>query len=609
MTTITLAIAPHGKPQLRAAFPDIDKLRVGEKTWRYLDGGLGVHLFRTSGHGYAVRLTNGVVAFGADRGTVFVDWIELEVLTEIGERQPVTLIDQKGHVRTGSNGVRFAMAQDCIPPRAAYTIDLMVGEFDPRAIYDVMPRARIWEIGGIPLPLPRCAQSKWHFGSGWLDRLKSGFSDGLGGLSDAPLGMWHYLYQAQAYQPGAIGIDPIGGWHDDATTTLLGARLVMRRTHLDALDVYGEPTVFVSEFPNTTYSMARGCRTDTTLASFHDKVPGADQYDTRTQPRSYNAGACAYYAKIHGFSRDNDVNAPDDQHFQRVLAYLVAAANVYADPVARFELEVLANDVVIASASPADIYAGTSGGRGHDWYGTRGWAWRLMSLVSAGEWPTLADAYATAAVGSQMGNGLIQRGRSSQRFSLGWSPDAWTKSAAIQTPIPIGVDACPTMEAVFCAHALAAAGEWRAATNLAAGLLLPRRNLATFMIERPSVAALNGGDLPKFVGVGVTNGATFKNATHFAGGRDYFEWSLPGLFALRSMVLGNARDAGQWIASAMGMTTPGGLKVPTLENVPEANRQQAREAEMLRLLELDPMGWGQTAAMIQALRMRANGGT
>lgn len=561
---ITLTIKPVGRPALTATFT--------APGWRYISGSLGAHLFDCGGGVYTLRISDGVYD-GDGAGTVAIEY------ANVASDGPMSYYPQR-YVVGDSQLVTIGGLTQCLPVRSSYAFDFALGK-PASVIYDRMPRVRANMLGSVPIPHPARHLPQYQYADRWLTCLRTGTTSYDSGLTDQPVGMWQWLEWAQCYQPGGRGITPFGGYEKDSATSILRARLTMRRAFIDCLSATtGEPVSDPARFPEG-YTLVRGPYPSTTLPFSHTRTS-----PTRTAPRTWNdCGGVAGFQKLHGASRDGDVNPPDNEHLIRLFEPLYTATRFYGDPCAAFDLRMATQEIEWTMRKPMP----SPKGQGSSWYGRRGWAWPAFGLERGGL-ERLATQHAKMAANAQMlGNGQICRmGSDNGDHGDAWGnvPNWWRGDGG--RVLPLDVDGGATMEAFFSMLVLGAADLWNEAEALVAGIFLDSG-------PHKSVLERNGWDVPKAVGVAQLRGPTFRAIDEWMGGGDYFDLFPPGVMALCELHTGG--DPDKWLVPALRLPPP---STPRPSYTP-ADTLKVKKAKMINVLYADPAGLMQTAPLIAAL--------
>jgi hypothetical protein len=301
--------------------------------------------------------------------------------------------------------------------------------------------------------------------------------------------------------------------------------------------------------------------------------------DDRRVPKRWNQGTCTYEQRFLGFGSGmySGYQPFNGQHRGRALMSVQVLAECYDDECAKLDASVLAHDALYAH--PKWDLPPVSG-QGSAFYGRREASWAMMAFRSLQDQSPLQSA-GKALVAAQTGAGCVMRCRQGEPESQGFSPDAWVASAAVPTPLPLNVDAEQSMERWLKDAAHATAGNWRQV----------HQSVQRFY-EDPSIFTRSLpaklGYVPKFLGVGVKNGAAFDRVTIGAGKGDFAPLIGLGLAACHTLHQGKYPRAE--IGWMMQIGTPTMGKATTIK-------------DMLQRLKSDQGGQYQTPAAIQAFEM------
>lgn len=228
------------------------------------------------------------------------------------------------------------------------------------------------------------------------------------------MGPWYPYFSGQP-QPGAVsgqGIEFLPGWERNSTYRLLLADHTMHHTALAYCDTR---TGLPLSLHQPKYGLSRGYSKETQLAEFVNPATSSIYDDSRV-PKDCNAGTCAYKNTITGLDRYNGCLPDDGQHLIRAIRHAIAGWLVYADPLCKLYLDIIAGDCALRwGTAPA-----VNPGQGAPWSGREvGWVLYLFKAVQHRSGILLENALHSA----RMPNSLHQR----CAFGAPWgfAPDPW----------------------------------------------------------------------------------------------------------------------------------------------------------------------------------------
>lgn len=291
-----------------------------------------------------------------------------------------------------------------------------------------------------------------------------------------PTGMWPVYGEQQVAPPGADDRDAVAGWEQDGAGLLLRSDMTMNRMPIGCLDQHtGEPIVL----HDPTYTL--DATPNAQLVQFSRAFSVSDP--TRA-PRVTVPGTCSYFS----FMRTNEP-AFNGQHRGNATSRVRGAAQC-GDPIAQFDLRVLANDAAMAKS---DASSNPFGGRDR--------AWRIDALAHAPEFWELGRTMSNENVAAQTQSGGILRAPAGYGFNP--SPQSYG--------MPADFDSDQLME--------------RDLTCYAAGLYGQIDLIRRAIIGQPWPA-------PKFVGVGRNQTEIFDTYQHPCGPGDYYGDIALGVWAV-----------------------------------------------------------------------------
>lgn len=346
-------------------------------------------------------------------------------------------------------------------------------------------------------------------------------------------GMWAPLGDRQPDTPGGQGIAAVAGWEQDGAGFLLRHDLTMERMPIGCLDPNtGQPLAM----PGSEYVTVRGWGKTTQLAAFTN--PAHPMYDDARSPLLTWAGTCSYRDLMLGKADRSQSYLPyDAQHLCRALAPAKAAARC-GDPVAQFDLAMIATDCASARTDASALPNGS-----------RGLAWTLDAFAQYRPMWKKAKALIDRMVTAQMVNGGILRAP----FGYSFAPSPWEVSETIPVPIPKDCDVDAVgLERALSVHALA----------------LDNRQPAM-------KKAMDGQPWPavKFVAVGKMQdpAQTFTHYQTPVGHGGFEVWIELGALA--------ALGVAGWEACALSNSTPGGRTCHTLIELRDTLRAETTGRE------------------------------
>lgn len=504
--------------------------------WKYCDGPLGVHTFVQGDH-TTYRLSAGVLPGG---GTVTLDSI-----TITGDRPRCESVPLKYQTRTDT--ALLIAGPITIPPRGSLVLDVAFNGATTWNLYHQPFKSDRLTYGQLVLPLPTrhdMAHSTW---SDWNAAVANGQAPtSLGGEGLAgTYGHW-FVYGNKIGNEGGFNSITVLPMTPDFGTVLLGARGARNRHWVDCLDAAtGEPVPTLTwddGYNGVGFSSKSG-----TLPAFWEPLKDATD-PSKVQPKRWRGAKSSYEDDLMGarvkvgdwISWEGGYVGHDTQHLVRVIAPLVAAAQLCGDPCSAFDLRCIANDVGMIEPAGAPL-----AGAGSTYFGTRASAWTALAFIAAGVPETITAATAKA----QMGNGCT----SNFGYSpwLGFNPSPWLPGEAVPVPLPQTIHVAQGMEQEFAEIARMAAG--RGSTRY-----LDNVYLAGGMLERYKAPVRLLGFRPKWLGVAHDHAPTGSTASvtslhrrvvQTAGVADYGPWHYIGVGALNAMATGN--DPEPWFAAML----------------------------------------------------------
>ena len=497
-------------------------------TWVYVDGSFGAHVWKV-GDDYKIRLGNDV-ADGTVAGTAEVQ-VEVEVPGHrvdfrnvprawVQHRSPDEFAT--GPLRNPIDPSYARIPPFVIPSRAAIRLDVTVDAYDePKQVSEFMTFGAInYEFASKNvLTFPVRFQQVGRVGGLWLSAIREGTAPApIGGEEMAGcFGPWFVLGNKITNEGGANQIAPCPVT-PDAETVLLRAWGTMNRMAIGCLGKADGMPVPSPLWPGYGYSLSGATARSSTLPKFHEDMEGASD-PSKVQPRNWcgPTASAPYQTDLMGDRYDNGAGwvtwvggyeRHDGQHLIRALAPIVAASQVYGDPIATFDLRVL-NAEVRRSYTDAPV--------GHTAYGTREVAWAQYTCLAAGD--RIGKLFARRA--NRM------RGESGTCAIFPWiptewsfNPSPWHPSEAVPTPLPTSKAVAQRMEEEFQVIAGLAAGDYPGALQYLEGIY-----------TNPGSIVRTLGYAPKWLVTGETkNNETVPvdQVTMSAGGQDYFPWTLIG---------------------------------------------------------------------------------
>lgn len=314
-------------------------------------------------------------------------------------------------------------------------------------------------------------------------------------VAPRPTGMWPVYGNQEVAPPGANDRDAVAGWEQDGAGLLLRSDMTMNRMPIGCLNQQtGEPMMVY----DPTYTL--DATPNAQLVQFSTAFSVSDP--TR-KPRVTIPGTCSYLT----YMRDKEP-AFNGQHRGNATSRVRGAAQCN-DPIAQFDLRVLANDAAMAQDS---FTANPRGGRDR--------AWRIDAFAHAPEFWQSGQMMNQENVQGQTGSGAILRAPAGYGFNP--SPQSFG--------MPANFDSDQLMERDLSCYAAGLYGQ----------IDLIRRAIR----GQPWPA-------PKFVGVGMNQSVIFDTYQHPCGPGDYF-----GDLALGCWAVLEPTNT-EWQAFALKQPVPG----------------------------------------------------
>lgn len=515
--------APLAPPSIALTLEDGRVIaRELETGWTYLEGPLGVHLFN-----HLARITAGV-ANGDGAG--LVHWRSIELTFPGAVWTPPRL----GFSQPKPNVIRIGGGDECFSPGRALRVPILdAPNAWPAQLTDEFAVSSTFSI-----KLPESMRGKWlpDYQGALLSGARAEY------LRPATCGVWRFIGADVPNEGGLKMVEPISGWEQHAPTLLLRAWLAADAAPLDYLDkVTGEPLAKAAPADprQTDYFLNRGPFRNAKHGGLWKAANTSPPWESNAAvPVTWNAGSCSYAAALCSF--DND--APDGQHLIRLTAPLEAAAQLFGDECAAFDLRVLEADCGYGSMYVKQPEALARAGSG--WFGRREPAWVAWSThVLGGE---IAKRTARA----QMTNGGFMRVGIAQDDFI---PSPWRPSPPIvMVPLPSTSQIEPSMERWLTVHALVRHGYERNAIEACA-----REFLDLTSVSRRT------GAVPKFFEVAIDaspgeNGSTalsvLRRVRNGTGGSDFAVPLATGVMACLEQARGD--DGGKWLHAQSQLSLP-----------------------------------------------------
>lgn len=544
-------------------FPE--QIGYEHRIWNFIGGSFGIHTFRLpfEGEAYGIRTTSGVINGPTPVQGFRFNRIEIDFDTAT----PSLATDDvhTWHFVTGSTivlGTAAGGIRHSHGPRNAFrirtvlnaTADTVFGNaaMKSKATYMgpgyemLFPSSLIVPAGGATDSAMNYLQIETRHGLTFpLGYLDSGF--GVGG--------------------GAL-INHLAGYEQNYRVARRRANGIMDRHGVDCIDYYtGDPA------PASLVNHNPGPG----LSSGYGRANGANGEGWKywMQPSNFWAGAPDGAENVfprwaNGFAGTYETYQVvtsvqmGTHHLRNVTGQVEAMARVWGDPIAEFDLGVVAADVeyrIIRYMKTLELESWTNQGLGSTLLGARHYNWSAdaLGLSPIERHRKMADKLARMMLRQQMTNGALYR----HGLDHGYNPDPWASGSTGGT-LSDDMEVHQTMEMCIAAFVVARLGYPEMAVKWVEAMYVGGVGSGGASTDLPLYTIVGGGYRPKWV-VPKARGQIEHRIRYYDGVGDYWVWVELGMGIMFSNYASQFFTASNTMASPYGVI--GGNLAATLNQL------------------------------------------